>query len=79
MNQIDIVNEDGTVYDPPIIPEYAELKETYPTCELIGHGCTFCDKCLLGDYFKPTEEEDMIIRTQQAVVRLYDLKHGNIG
>lgn len=72
----DLVNEDGTPYDPPRLPEYLELKAKYPRCENWGYGCMFCNKCLLGDNFKPEDpEEEKILLRQGEAVRSYFFEH----
>lgn len=72
-----IVNEDGTDFTPPIIPEYQELKDRYPECKTgFDYKCMYCDKCMYGDYFKPANEyEKQILEKQAKAYEEYLLEH----
>ena len=72
----EITNEDGTTECCPTTEEYEQLKLKYPTCQYVGYNCMFCSKCLLGDYFKPAnDQERLIIERQQEIGKEYFLEH----
>lgn len=71
-----VINEDGTSIENPYTNEYQKLKEKYPACKYAGYNCMFCGKCLLGDYFKPAnDQERLIIEEQNRVSTEYFLEH----
>ena len=71
-----IVNDDGTLYEPPILPEYEALKKKYPQCKGgFDYRCMYCNKCLLGDYFVPTDEDKPILKAQRLAIDTYILEH----
>jgi len=72
-----IINEDGTKYNPPLTADYRWLKKKYPECDLgPDYRCMFCNKCLLGEYFKPADDyEKQILINQSNVRRNYLLEH----
>lgn len=59
-----IINEDGTIFDPPENPLLKKWKEKYPArsepnnsqvCD--GYSCTFCSRCPSGDGWEVPEED----------------------
>ena len=71
-----IINSDGTNFDPPIHPEMHKIEEKYPMCKSWGYNCMYCDKCPLGQYFKPSdEEEERILRERKELINKYILEH----
>lgn len=66
MDPFTIVNDDGTEFDPPILPEYEALRKKYPPCKSgFDYKCMYCNVCLFGSYFRPNTEEDRIIIEKQ--------------
>ena len=61
---IDIVNDDGTPYDPPKNPLEEKWKKLYPpiprpelsqVCD--GYSCIYCGRCPMGDLWTIPEED----------------------
>lgn len=72
----EIINSDGTKYDPPVHPEMYKLEEKYPTCNSWGYKCMYCDKCMMGEHFKPAnDEERRILEEHSKLVHEYTLEH----
>lgn len=69
---------DGTLYDPPMDPEYKSLfKPKFPSCKSGGsYNCCFCNGCPLGEYFIWPEEFAPILKRQHDLEREYLRKHG---
>lgn len=74
-NDLNIVNEDGTIFEPPRSDEYAKLLNKYSSCNNRGYKCMFCNKCMHGSYFKPTDDERIIIIEYSQLLEEYIKKH----
>lgn len=74
-----IFNKDGTIFDPPILPEYEDLTNTYRSigCHGVGYSCMYCARCIFGAYFKPNEKEAEIIESQKNLTNKYISEHGD--
>ena len=56
-----ILNQDGTVCNPPKNPLKEKWEASYPPCQdNFDYHCMFCDKCHYGDYWKVPEEDKKI-------------------
>ena len=74
---MDIYNEDGTVFDPPTLPEFEKLLNAYKDlgCPGQDYACMYCNKCIYGDNFKPSNEEQIIIDRQSNITHEYTMAH----
>lgn len=60
----ELLNDDGTVFDPPVNPLKEKWDKLYPPTKdgqpCWGHRCMFCHRCPMGDYWKcPDEDRDI--------------------
>lgn len=70
-----VVNDDGTEFNPPMLPEYNALIDKYICKSGFDYGCMYCNRCPLGDYFNPTDDEQDIIQKQKALYNQYIIDH----
>ena len=59
-----ILNEDGTVCEPPVNPLWEKWEKLYPPTPMPqysqvcnGYTCMWCDRCPSGDYWEVPEED----------------------
>lgn len=50
-----IVNEDGTICNPPVNPLIFKWKKS--ECGLPSYNCMYCNKCHYGDYWEVPDED----------------------
>ena len=69
---------DGTLFHPPMDPEYKMLlKEKFPSCKTGGsYECCYCGKCPRGDYFVWPEDLASILKRQHDLEKNFLLEHG---
>ena len=78
-----ILNEDGTVYDPPINPLKEKWAKLYPptpmpqysqVCD--GYSCMWCSRCPYGDKWKCPEEDKEVyeryLKERQEYMELHN-------
>ena len=77
-----IVNDDGTVYDPPKNPLAEKWSKLYPpspmpqysqVCD--GYSCMWCGRCPQGSYWKVPEEDKEVWEQYQEEFREYNMIH----
>lgn len=83
MNQIELINEDGTTLeDMPTNPLKEKWTKLYPpipkpefsqVCD--GYSCMWCGRCPNGDYWEVPEEDKEVWEQYQAKVREYNMVH----
>lgn len=81
----EIINEDGSVYDPPKNPLKDKWSKLYPptpmpqysqVCD--GYSCMWCDRCPEGSNWKVPEEDKEVWEQYQEQIREYDRVHNPI-
>jgi hypothetical protein len=82
---IEIFNEDGSIYDPPRNPLEDKWRKLYPpipmpqhsqVCD--GYSCMWCNRCPEGDDWKVPEEDKEVWEQYQEQIREYDRVHNPI-
>lgn len=78
-----ILNDDGTVYEPPKNPLKEKWDKLYPpipmwqysqVCD--GYSCMWCGRCPRGDNWKCPEEDKEVYEEYLKELHVY---HVNIG
>ena len=55
---ITIMNDDGTIFNPPTNPLTEKWEQLYPVCKNgLSYRCMFCNKRPYGDYWKVPKED----------------------
>lgn len=76
---IEIINEDGSVYDPPKNPLKDKWNKLYPpspmpqysqVCD--GYSCMWCGRCPNGSYWKVPEEDKEVWEQYLEQCKEYD-------
>lgn len=77
-----IVNEDGTMFDPPKNPLKEKWDKLYPptpmpqysqVCD--GYSCMHCGRCPNGELWKCPAEDKEVFKAYQSSVRDYIFAH----
>ena len=66
----EILNEDGTKFDPPINP----ISEKYKR-NCIDYTCMYCGRCPHGDYWKVPEEDREEYEKYRKIINDYVMSH----
>ena len=86
MAYLEIVNEDGTPFDPPQNPLKEKWEKLYPpipmpqysqVCD--GYSCMWCDRCPNGSNWKIPEEDKEVWEQYLREKEEYMRKHNSIG
>ena len=81
---INIVNGDGTPFDPPKNPLIEKWNKLYPpipipqysqVCD--GYSCLFCGRCPSGEHWEVPEEDKEIYNKYIEEFNAYMILHGN--
>ena len=80
-----LLNEDGTVYNPPKNPLKEKWERLYPptpkpefsqVCD--GYSCMYCGRCPNGDYWECPEEDIEVFTQWQRDVQEYYKTRNNL-
>ena len=73
-----IMNEDNTVYNPPVIPEASAL---YYVCgHDIDYSCMYCNMCPIGDNYRaPNDETKELLNKQSKLIDEYVKEHNPVN
>ena len=84
MSMIELYNEDGTLYEPPVNPLKEKWDKLYPptpmpqysqVCD--GYSCAYCGRCPSGEYWECPEEDREEYERYFKKVREYNEAHLN--
>lgn len=77
-----ILNDDGTVYNPPKNPLKEKWDRLYPPTSMPqysqvcdGYSCMWCGRCPKGSDWKVPEEDREVWEEYQKQIREYDRIH----
>ena len=75
-----IYNHDGAPFEPPRSLEYdAYIKSIICDKGGFGYHCMYCNKCIYGDYFKPSSELQVILDEHAQMIEQYAKQHNPNG
>ena len=78
----ELLNEDGTVYDPPVNPLKEKWEQLYPPIPIAqysqvcdGYSCMWCGRCPEGSYWECPEEDREVYEKYLQRCKEYNMVH----